>query len=99
MLLLTFMLFYCEVAQAGIINAINVLLFSRFLLLVFAYSLHMFCKIWLIVSKLYTQANKTQHWEINYLHVCQIETLLSKPNNPLSKCHSDDKMIPTCMIY
>jgi len=51
------------------------------------------------VSKLYTQANKTQHWEINHSHLCQIETLLSKPNNPLSKCHSDDKMIPTCIIW
>ncbi len=50
-------------------------------------------KVRLIVSKLYTQ-----DWEINHSHLCRIETLLSKPNNPLSKCHSDDKMIHTCII-
>ena len=33
----------------------------------------------LIGSKLYTQANKTQHSEINHSHLCQIEPLLSKP--------------------
>ena len=37
--------------------------------------LNTFCKIWLIVSKLHTQANKSQHWEIYHSHLCQIETL------------------------
>ena len=29
---------------------------------------------------------------------CQIETLLSKPKNPLSKGHCDDKMMHTFII-
>ena len=57
-----------------------------------------FCKIWLAVPKLYTQAHRTQHLEINHSHLCQIETLQSKPNNPLSKCHSDDKIAHTCIL-
>ena len=59
----------------------------------FARCLNTLCKTWLNVLKLYTQAYKTQHWEINH------STSTSKPNNPLSKCHTDDKMILTCIIW
>lgn len=31
----------------------------------------------------------------SHSHLCQIETPLSKPNDPSSKCHFDDKIIPT----
>ena len=55
-----------------------------------------FCPL-LFVSKLET-VFKTQHWEIHHPHLCQIETPLSKPNNPLSKWHSNDKMRHTCII-
>ena len=55
-----------------------------------------FCKTWFILSRLNAQANKTNHWEIYHSRLCQIETLLLKPNNPLSKSHSDDKVIHTC---
>ena len=70
---------------------------------IFAYSffncLNTFCKTWLIVSKLNTHANKTTLRNIPFTStVGQIETVLLKPNNPLSKCHSDDKMIHTCII-
>lgn len=46
---------------------------------VFARCLNTFCKTSLIVPKLYTQVNMTQHWEIYHSHLCQIEALLSKP--------------------
>lgn len=46
---------------------------------VFAHCLNTFWKTSLIVPKLYTQVNMTQHWEIYHSHLCQIETLLSKP--------------------
>lgn len=58
----------------------------------FAHCLNTFCKT---VSKLDMLANKPHHREINLSHLCQMESLLSKPNNPLSKCHSEDKMVPT----
>ena len=50
---------------------------QHFFFTVFARCLNTFCKTWVIVSKLNTQANKTQHWEIYHSHLCQIETLLS----------------------
>ena len=66
---------------------------------VFAHCLNTFCSTWLAVPKLYTQAHRTQHLEINHSHLCQIETLQPKPNNPLSKCHSDDKIAHTCILW
>lgn len=47
------------------------------------------------MSKPSTQANETQEWEINHSHRCQTGTLLSTANDPSSKCHFVDKLIPT----
>lgn len=47
----------------------------------------------------YEQSKKTQHYEINHSLLCQIQTLLSKPTNPSSKCHPGDKIIPTGTIW
>lgn len=43
---------------------------------VLARCLNMFSKTWLSVSNLYTQEKKTEHWEINHSHLCQIETTI-----------------------
>lgn len=40
----------------------------------FCRCLNTFSKTWLIVSKLFKQANQTQHWEINHSHLRQTET-------------------------
>ena len=61
--------------------------------------LNMFCKTWLIVSKLYTQANKTQHWEINHSHLCQIETLLSKLTSLSHMNTLSDQQQHTSLLY
>ena len=65
---------------------------ERFLFTVFAHCLNTFCKTVLIVPKLYTQVNMTQHWEIYHSHLCQSETLLSKPKlcyqNPTILCQN-----------
>ncbi len=56
---------------------------------------------WTHFAKFGSLCQNSTHKQIrhNHSHLCQTETLLSKPNNPLSKCHSDDKMIPTCIIW
>lgn len=74
------------------------ILFESAHVTVFARCLNTFCKTSLIVLKLYTQVNMTQHWQIYHSHLCQIKTLLSKPNNPLSNCNSDDKITHSCIM-
>ena len=58
---------------------------------VFAYCLHTFCRIRLIMSKLYTQANQTKQLGINNSHICQ--------NQNLTKWNSCNKIIHTSTIW
>lgn len=56
---------------------------------VFDHCFTVFCK---------SSTNENKPWKINHSRLCQTETLLSNPNNPSSKCHFGDNMIPTGII-